>query len=232
VFEGGIVADTESGTPQGSPISPLLANIALHVLDEAWERDGGYRLGVLVRYADDFVVVCASRARAEAARAKAAAVLAGLGLQLHPDKTRVVDLTRGADGFDFLGFHHHKVASWRDRSRYWLQRWPAAKAMASIRAKVKQLTSRRWCGFEVKVIVTWLNRTLRGWGNYFRWGNSGRKFSAVDSYVHERLALFASAKHGLPGRNWVARFHYRWLQQLHVHRLTGTVRWRSTHATR
>lgn len=231
VFEGGVVSDSESGTPQGSPISPLLANIALHVLDEAWDREGGYRLGVLVRYADDFVVVCSSRGRAEAARVKAGKVLATLGLRLHPDKTRVVNLTRGNDGFDFLGFHHHKVASWRDRTRFWLQRWPAPRAMASIRGKVRELTSRRFVGFGVDVIIGWLNPVLRGWGNYFRWGNSGRKFAVIDSYVHERVALFASAKHGLRGRNWVARFHHRWLQQLGIHRLTGTVRRATAHAT-
>ena len=231
VFEGGVVSDSESGTPQGSPISPLLANIALHVLDEAWDREGGYRLGVLVRYADDFVVVCSSRGRAEAARVKAGKVLATLGLRLHPDKTRVVNLTRGNAGFDFLGFHHHKVASWRDRTRFWLQRWPAPRAMASIRGKVRELTSRRFVGFGVDVIIGWLNPVLRGWGNYFRWGNSGRKFAVIDSYVHERVALFASAKHGLRGRNWVARFHHRWLQQLGIHRLTGTVRRATAHAT-
>ena len=160
VFEGGVVSDSEPGTPQGSPISPLLANIALHVLDEAWDREGGSRLGVLVRYADDFVVVCSSRGRAEAARVKAGKVLATLGLRLHPDKTRVVNLTRGNDGFDFLGFHHHKVASWRDRTRFWLQRWPAPRAMASIRGKVRELTSRRFVGFGVDVIIGWLNPVL------------------------------------------------------------------------
>lgn len=203
----------------------------MHVLDEAWDREDGYRLGVLVRYADDFVVVCSSRGRAEAARVKAGKVLATLGLRLHPDKTRVVNLTLGNDGFDFLGFHHHKVASWRDRTRFWLQRWPAPRAMASIRGKVRELTSRRFVGFGVDVIIGWLNPVLRGWGNYFRWGNSGRKFAVIDSYVHERVALFASAKHGLRGRNWVARFHHRWLQQLGIHRLTGTVRRATAHAT-
>jgi RNA-directed DNA polymerase len=232
VFEGGVVSDTESGTPQGSPISPLLANIALHVLDEAWAREGGHLIGVLVRYADDFVVVCSSEARAEAARVKAGEVLATLGLRLHPDKTRVVNLTHGAEGFEFLGFHHRKVASWRNRTRYWLQRWPAPRAMASIRGKVRELTNRRYVGFGMDVIIGRLNPVLRGWGNYFRWGNSAGKFAIIDSYVHERLALFASAKHGLRGRNWVGRFHYRWLQQLGIHRLTGTVRMAGAHATR
>ena len=87
VLEDGVTTDTDSGTPQGSPISPLLANVALHVLDEAWADDGGYALGVLVRYADDFVVICPDRRKPKQARRKAVKMLATIGLQLHPDKT-------------------------------------------------------------------------------------------------------------------------------------------------
>ena len=97
VFEGGVVSAIASGHAQGSPISPLLANIALHVLDEAWSG-GGQRLGTLVRYCDDFVVLCATRERAEEARELAAAVLDGLGLRLHPEKTRIVAPRRGRRG--------------------------------------------------------------------------------------------------------------------------------------
>ena len=140
VFEGGVVSDTEAGTPQGSPVSPLLANIALHVLDEAW-TDGGRRLGMLVRYADDFVVLCPTRERAEQARDLAEATLAPLGLRLHPDKTRIVDLRRGAEGFDFLGFHHRMVESRKRRGRWWLNKWPSPRAMASIRGKVRDMTA-------------------------------------------------------------------------------------------
>jgi retron-type reverse transcriptase len=88
VFEGGVVSDSEAGTPQGSPVSPLLANIALHVLDEAWES-GAKRLGTLVRYCDDFVILCPTQERAEQARDFAEATLAPLGLHLHPGKTRI-----------------------------------------------------------------------------------------------------------------------------------------------
>jgi RNA-directed DNA polymerase len=98
VLEGGVVTDAVSGTPQGSPISPLLANIALHVLDVAWAR-GGSRLGKLIRFADDFVVLCASQPRVDEARRRVAAILTPLGLRLHPDKTRIVQLTPGGAGF-------------------------------------------------------------------------------------------------------------------------------------
>jgi group II intron reverse transcriptase/maturase len=110
VLEDGVLSETDSGTPQGSPISPLLANVALHVLDTAWAQTSS-SLGVLVRYADDLVVLCTSRAHAEEAQRRVGAILAQLGLQLHPDKTRIVCLMRGQQGFDFLGFHHHKVES-------------------------------------------------------------------------------------------------------------------------
>ncbi len=228
VFEGGIVSDTEAGTPQGSPISPLLANIALHVLDEQWASLS--HLGVLVRYADDLVVLCRTRQRAEQARERVAAILAPLGLHLHPGKTRLVSLAQGREGFDFLGFHHRLVESWKWRGRYYLNTWPSTRAMGSIRAKVRERTDRRYASASIDVIVGHLNPVLRGWGNYFRHGNSNRKFHAVDSYVHQRLARLASIKHGLRGINWDGRFNYRWLQTLGVHQLTGTVGQRGAHA--
>lgn len=229
VFEGGIVSDTDAGTPQGSPISPLLANIALHVLDEAWAGPG-HRLGTLVRYADDFVVLCPTQERAEAAKALAAHTLAPIGLRLHPDKTRIVCIRQGGDGFDFLGFRHAMVESRKYRGRFYLQKWPSTRAMASIRSKIRERTARSQVGRSVGEIVADLNTVLRGWGAYFRYGNSARKFAAVDSYVHERLAIFASVKHGLRGRNWASRFTYGWFTRLGAYRLSGTVRYWSAHA--
>lgn len=231
IIEGGVVSEVEAGTPQGSPISPLLANVVLHCLDVSWQQ-GGWRLGALIRYADDFVVVCPTRARAEAARKRAETVLGPLGLQLNPDKTRIADLTRGGEGFDFLGFHCHKVESWKWRGRWYLQRWPSARAMGSIRAKVKAGTNRRFAGADLSITVEHLNPVLRGWGNYFRVGNSARKFSQVDSYVHERLAILASVKHGRPGRNWATRYNGDWFRRLGVYTLTGTVRYGPVHARR
>ena len=172
VFEGGLVSDSETGTPQGSPISPLLANIALHVLDQAWAAMAG--LGTLVRYADDFVVLTTSRQRAEEARRRIEVVLAGLGLRVHPDKTRIVFLGDGQDGFDFLGFHHRKTPSKFGDRRY-LSKWPSQRAMASIRAKVRERTDRRFASRDLDDIVADLNPVLQGWGTYFRYGNSNRK---------------------------------------------------------
>ncbi len=229
VFEGGIVSQIEAGTPQGSPISPLLANIALHVLDEAWERDG-QRLGQLVRYCDDFVVLCPTRERAETARHLAEHTLGSLGLRLHPDKTRTVCARDGEQGFDFLGFHHRMVESRKRRGRYWMHKWPSARAMASIRAKVRDLTAPRQVGLPLDVVVEQLNPVLRGWGAYFRQGNSSAKFATVDSYVHERMAVLASRKHGRSGFNWSDRYTREWLANLGIYRLEGTVRYPAAHA--
>jgi RNA-directed DNA polymerase len=95
--------------------------------------------------------------------------------------------------------------------------------MRSIRTKVRERTDRRYASASMEVIVGSLNPVLRGWGNYFRHGNSSRKFAAVDMYVHHRLARLASIKRGLRGVNWSRRFDDRWLQSLGVHRVTGTV---------
>jgi group II intron reverse transcriptase/maturase len=231
VLEDGVTTETGAGTPQGSPISPLLCNVALHVLDAEWTRTSS-KLGVLVRFADDFVVLCRSRAAAEEALRRVTAVLGQLGLQLHPDKTRIVRLTRGEQGFDFLGFHHHKVESWRWRGRYYLQRWPSDRAMRQVRAKVREATSRRDVGRAVEWVVADLNHVLRGWGAYFRYGNSARKFAQIDNYVHERLAIFASIKHGRHGRNWQRHYTWAWASRLGTYRLSRTTRNGTAHALR
>ena len=117
----------------------LLANFALSVLDEEWERSAR-RIGSLIRYADDFVVVCATKERAEAARELAASTLARVGLRLHPDKTSIRDIRGGCDGFDFLGFHHHMVQSFKQPDRRYLARWPSDRAMRSIRSRLRDMT--------------------------------------------------------------------------------------------
>ena len=231
IFEGGIISDSGSGTPQGSPISPLLANVVLHRLDQAFQ-DPAARAGMLVRYADDFIVVCRTVQQAKTAEGRARTALAEAGLQLSPEKTGIVELTKSKEGFDFLGFHLRKVESWKWRGKWYLQRWPSARAMKSIRARIRELTDRRYAGIQLEIVVDRLNLVLRGWGNYFRSGNSARKFSQIDSYVHERLALLASTKHGRSGRNWATRFNGEWRRRLGVYALDGTVSYRAAHAPR
>ncbi len=230
ILDRGVVKTPVSGTPQGSPISPLLANIALHVLDQRVGPEVA-SLGVLGGYCDDFVILCSSQSRAEEARRRVEAILSTLGLRLHPDKTRITCLSQGQGGFVFLGFSHRKVRSWKSPDRYFLQKWPSDRNMALIRSKIKAATGRNRVSRPVSTVVADLNPVLRGWGNYFRWGNSARKFAAIDSYAHQRLAILTSNKEGRRGRNWKKRFTYSWVRSLGIHRLGGTVRYyRTAHA--
>ncbi|MGH9072054.1 MAG: group II intron maturase-specific domain-containing protein, partial [Acidimicrobiales bacterium] len=147
------------------------------MLDEAWSRMG-QGLGTLVRYADDFVVLTSTRARAVEAKARIEEVLAPLGLHLHPDKTRISCLQRGQESFVFLGFEHRVRESGKHRGYWYLNKWPSPRAMASIKAKVRERTARRWASLPVEEVVGSLNSVLRGWGAYFAVGNSSAKFHA------------------------------------------------------
>ena len=228
VLDGEELLDPETGTPQGGVISPLLANIYLTVLDRAVEALGS-RVR-LIRYADDCVACVPTEAEAHAVLVLIADVIGGLGLELHPDKTRIVGLDRG-EGFDFLGFHHQMVGSirWRSGRRY-LHTWPSAKAMNRARARVRFLTNRHMAYLGLEANVEALNRFLRGWGAYFRHGNSGAKFSQLDSYVHLRLARLEMVRHGRRGWGWTTHYRLPWLRAIGVHRLSGTVQWGPTHA--
>ena len=120
--------------------------------------------------------------------------------------------------------HHRMRESWKQRGRWYLHKWPSRRAMTSIKAKIRDRTDRRFARLPLEYAVENVNHVVRGWGNYFRYGNSADKFGEIDGYVRERLAILASAKHGLQGRNWVSRFNYEWTTQLGVYRLSGTVR--------
>jgi RNA-directed DNA polymerase len=137
-----------------------------HVLDEAWSREGR-GMGMLVGYCDDFVVLAPTRARAEAAKTRIEVILEPLGLRLHPDKTRITCLRRGQEGLVFLGFEHRVRESKKWRGRWYLQKWPSPRAMASIRAKVKERTALRLASLPLEDVVGHLNSVLRGWGAYF-----------------------------------------------------------------
>jgi hypothetical protein len=155
-----------------------------------------------------FVVLSSTRQRAEQARELAAEVIEGLGMRLHPGKSGIVCLTRGGQGFEFPGFHR-KVESWKWRGRFYLQRWPSARALGVLRGKIRAATSRSRTERPVAAVVADLNPVLRGWAGYFRIGNSGRKFNQVNTYVHKRLAIFASRKHGPAGPELDHPLHLR-----------------------
>jgi RNA-directed DNA polymerase len=230
VMEDGVVSATVAGTPQGGVISPLLSNIYLHVLDVLWTRHSA-PLGTLVRYADDFVVMCRTANECEQAEARIRVILGRLGLELHPDKTRRVELRDGKQGFDFLGCHLHKRLSgalWeRKRKRlYFLQRWPSQRSMQRLRQRVKELTPRSRCHADIREVIADLNPVLRGWGQYFRTGNAAARFNQVDTYVWRRLVTLRVKR---KGRNLRPGEVDRWTSEsfwnLGLHRLRGTVRY-------
>jgi RNA-directed DNA polymerase len=233
-LQAGVMADGEftrtvAGTPQGGVISPLLANVYLHVLDTEFSRRG---LGELVRYADDGVVLCRSQAQAGAALEEVREILAGLGLELHPDKTKVVDLTEGREGLDFLGCHFHARMSgklWEQKRivRYYLHRWPSQRAMKRLRAKIRDQTGRNRAGVrDIRDVIADLNPLLRGWGNYFRTGNAAVKFRQVDRYVAWRLKRLLIKQRGRNLRaGQAAQWTEDWLHGQGLCKLSGTIRY-------
>lgn len=224
----GSLERTVAGTPQGGVISPLLANIYLHVLDRELSAGG---VGELVRYADDGVVLCRSAAQAQAALAAVKEILGGLGLRLHPEKTRTVDLREGREGLDFLGCHFHARMSgrlWEQRRirRYYLHRWPSQRPVKRLREKIRARTGRNRAGDDIRVVIADLNPLLRGWGNYFRTGNAARKFRQADWYVVGRLRGLMVKKRG---RNLHAGQASAWTEDWFnghgLYRLRGTIRY-------
>jgi RNA-directed DNA polymerase len=227
VMVDGAFQETVSGTPQGGVVSPLLANIVLHELDRALVG----RNGVFVRYADDGVVMCRSRAHAEQALALVSQILSGLGLALHADKTKIVDLREGREGFDFLGCHFHARMSgrlWEQRGirRYYLHRWPSQRSMKRARARIRALTGSNRCHRDIREIIAMINPILYGWGNYFKTGNAARKFNQLDRYVVWRLKRLLIRRYG---RNLHAgragEWTREWFEAHGLHRLRGTVRY-------
>ncbi len=220
VMEDGTVRETLAGTPQGGVISPLLANIYLHRLDRYWAQECAH-LGVLVRYADDFVAMCRTESQAKEALRRVERVMGSLGLTLHPEKTRLVDLRRGKESFTFLGCTIRKRRSIQRNPRlHFVQRWPSPRAMKRIQQRVHELTRVRGNGARnIKEVIENLNPVLRGWGNYFRTGNADTEFNQVDHQVgyrlHHWLRRHGGQRSGFRPWEWpYARFTRLGLHQL------------------
>ena len=205
--EDGVVRGAKTGTPQGGILSPLLANVALSVLDEhftgAWEgfgdhnarlrrlRHNGLATYRLVRYADDFVVmVSGSAAQAEQLRADVEAVLVPMGLRLSEDKTRVCHID---EGFDFLGFRIQRQTKRGSNKRY-VYTWPSKKALASVKAKVKAIT-RQGTNLPFTTLLRQLNLAFRGWTTFFRHGVSKATFGYLGHYTWHRVVIWLRHKY-------------------------------------
>lgn len=182
VIENGKYYPTEKGSPQGGVISPLLANIYLHVLDSYWENHK--ELGVIVRYADDAVIVCRTRKDAELAFEHLKRIMTKLKLTLNPQKTKVIDMNK--ESFDFLGFRYQKFGKTKS-GRKLPYMMPSKKAMKKVKDAIRVITCRKsaYEGLEQKVEK--LNPLIRGWRNYFQHGNSTKRFKQLDEYVWMKL---------------------------------------------
>lgn len=217
--EDGVTRDTKMGTPQGGILSPLLANIALSVLDdyfaEAWQRDMATRTlratrrrhgkptYRLVRYADDFVVMIAgTKAHAEELKTEVAAVLATMGLRLSPEKTMIVNID---EGFDFLGFRIQRQRQ-QGSNRSYVYTWPSKKSLTSVKAKVKTITL-QGTNQTLADLLRQLNGVLRGWTNYFRHGVSHNTFRYVHQFTWLRVVRWLCRKHRRANWKWLRR-HY------------------------
>jgi len=194
VMEDGMVRSAVTGTPQGGVVSPLLCNVYLHRLDRAWKTRG---VGVLVRFADDLVVMCATRQQAEGALRALTILLGEMGLEPKAAKTRIVHLEEGGGGLDFLGFHHRWVRADSQEHRHvqFLARWPSERAMRHARDRLREITARRRLFLPVEELVGEMNRFLRGWAGFFRYGNSTRHFKKVRQHALERLVLVVAKRH-------------------------------------
>src|ERR1039457_1005146 len=182
-----------SGSPQGAVISPLLANIYLHELDVEM-REAGW---VMVRYADDAVVLCRSREEAEAALARMRAWVVANGLTLHPDKTHVGDCREVGQGFEFLGYRFEAG-----------ERCVRKKSLMSLRDKIRAKTKRN-VGHSIEYVIASLNPTLRGWYGYFKHAHRFT-FSTIDGFVRRRLRAVLRRQQHRPGQGHGLADHLRW----------------------
>jgi group II intron reverse transcriptase/maturase len=185
----------EVGTPQGSVISPLLANCYLHAFDKMFQRSG--IRGTLVRYADDFVILLRGKGKAvlEWVRQK----LARLGLTLHPDKTRIV---HAKEGFDFLGVHFRlrPVRKRGARLKASCRLWPSDRSIQRIKQRIKEVIGRKY-SLSLEEVITLLNPVIRGWNNYHtRIRPERKRFLSLNQFVRERLRIFLKRKHSDPTR--------------------------------
>ena len=203
----------EGGTPQGAVVSPLLSNIYLDPLDRAMAQ-GGYEM---VRYADDFVILCSSEAEAVAALEKVRAWTVQAGLTLHPVKTRIVNAEEKG-GFDFLGYHFERG-----------MKWPRKKSLGKLKDRVRAKTS-RLDGRSLRAIVTDVNRTVRGWYGYFQ-HSKANVFTEVDGYVRRRLRSLLQKRRGRTSQGLGAA-HQRWPNEWFARRgllpLAAEHEWRRT----
>lgn len=196
VMENGELTGSEVGSPQGGVISPLLANIYLHYFDCKWENHYKH-LGKLTRYCDDFVVICRTKKDAEHALRAVKSIMNRLELELHPEKTRLVNLWDGKEGFDFLGFHHRRKISETSTGQkfYETHQFPSKKAMRKMRDNIREVfASRSTLLLDVSKLIEILNPKVIGMRNYYALKNAGRQLNQIDWYIIKKFTLWYNYK--------------------------------------
>jgi len=217
------------GTPQGGVISPLLSNCYLHLLDRIWDRHQLRRKlqAHIVRYADDFVVLC--RGKTDAPLAAVRHVLDRLDLTLNATKTRIVDARQ--ESFIFLGFEIRMSKSWKSGKSY-PHVCPAAKSLAKIKEHIKQQTDRRLTPVPLDDIIRNMNASLRGWVGYFHYRNSSKVLDKVKTQAEERLRMHLMKRHKISDRGTALKRFPR--QKLYanygLYKVPTTAAWKTAHA--
>jgi RNA-directed DNA polymerase len=210
------VSRSSKGTPQGGVISPLLANLYLHWFDTVFYRPGGpahWAKAKLVRYADDFVVL--ARYQGPQLREFIESKLeTWMGLEIHRDKTRVIDLKEEGASLDFLGFTFRYYRDLKGRGHRYLNVAPSKKALERERARLRELTSGRRCFWPIPMLIEDLNGHLNGWANYFHFGYPRTAFRQINSYVRQRLTQHLRRRSQRPFRPPEGVTYYE-----HLHRL-------------
>jgi group II intron reverse transcriptase/maturase len=194
VMEEGRVEASEQGSPQGGVISPLLANIYLDYLDSKWEKHYSH-LGKLIRFADDFVVVCKNYKDVSDSYMVIRLIMSRLELELNLEKTRIVKLWEGKEGFEFLGFENRKVRKKRaNGSEYYaMEQWISKKAKQNVQGKVKESLRKATLYQDIETMIQRLNRKIVGWRNYY--GISPKRvLLKLDKYILTRLVLWYNRK--------------------------------------
>lgn len=197
VLNAGQYEESTIGSAQGGVISPLCANIYLNVLDTIWEKQGR-QYGKLVRYADDQVIICKNKKNATHAMKILKAVMEKLELELHPEKTKLVSMWDGKEGFDFLGMHHRRMTTETSKGATFKEtyQYPSKKAMKKMKQSIKEVLGNRAVLFEdMKYLIDVLNPKIRGWRNYYGLRTAKRWLNSIDWYVIRRYTIWYNKKH-------------------------------------
>lgn len=205
VLYGNILEISELGTSQGSVISPLLANIYLNTLDRLWEKYG-LTHGILVRYADDSVIICKNKKSANHALNLLQYIMGKLDLKLHPVKTKIVCMWDGKEGFDFLGMHHRRMNTETKQGQIFKEtyQYPSKKAMRKMKTAIKSnVNSRTLLVATEEDLIKNLNPKITGWRNYYRTKTSNQWLQSIDWYIICTFTRWYNKKH--QRRNYMSK---------------------------